>query len=167
MSSLIKRLSSYHKNGVVSLKELKEKNFFLFRYLLKNRGLINSFFDETGIRVMDDLYSYKNIISLYLKYHYGDVVNLTDLRSNHQTVYRHICKIDKPILYIQSLGFGVEYGSKCTENQLFNILQHKVDHLGFLKLDKKTYNRLAYRAKVKNLTVVQYLNKQGFKCRRD
>lgn len=154
MSSILKKLSRYHRNGIISLKELKRKNPYLFRYLIKKGSLIDSLFSETGIRVMNDLSSYKDIIPLYLKYYYNDTVNLSDLRKKHNTVYRHICKLGKPEQVISEWGFTVIYKSKISDEQLKEMIQSKSEKEFF---DKSLYNRIYYRAKKLGLSVPEFL----------
>lgn len=164
MANLIRKLSSFHKNGIISMKELRTKSPYLFRYVKSNGSA--ALFEETGIQIMNDLSSCKDIIPLFLRYHYGDIVNLTNLRNKHITVYRHICKLGKPIEYVESLGFKVEFESKLTETQLIEELEKRVDSRGYLQsLTKTIHNSLSYRASQNSMTVAEYLKLLGFKRR--
>lgn len=165
MKNTIQLLSNYQQNGVISLKDLRHANLYLYKLLLNNFDTLSTSLRNEGIEILDDKYSLKGIakIQLYLRYYFDNLVDLTTLRNEHVVVYRHICKLGNPVEIITSMGFKVEYGSSLSEIKIKEKLQRMIDGNGKLRpLDKAFHNRLYYRAKKRGMTVPQYLQYLGF-----
>lgn len=157
------------KNGVVSLKELKSVNFYLYKLYLKNKDK----FDEIlllkyNVCVLNDV----NVrlspeyVRLYLLYHYGKNINLSELRKNDWQAYYNIC-INGGVEYFKKLGFNFTYNHK---NKYIEKLKKMVDKNGYLYPPKsdhhpKMYRALYFMARKNGMSYVEYLKHLGFKIK--
>lgn len=154
-------LSKLAHNGVVSMQELRVKNLRLLRLLESNfERIADRLQREYEVSILQDLQPVtdENNIKLFLKYHYGDSVNLTDLRERHRSVYRVLPARD----VLKDWGFEITYDGITTEEMLVAELNRIVKSRGALKINDELYGKLAYRARRAHLTVREYLNSLGF-----
>ena len=160
-----RKLSKHNTNNVISLKELKSKDFRLYRLYLSNKSrLTDILLLDYGIYIMDDRTSRKSVVPLYIKYHYDNKVNLTEFRNNHWTVYKYLCALGDPAAVLESWGIEVGYSTWKQEKELTEILSEVTDtENNIKKIRKPLYSKFYYRASLHNLTVAQYLDTQGFK----
>lgn len=151
----------YAKNGVISLSELRKLNYPLFKFVTKNLDRVSSVLSNHGIEILDDTRTKKGYdrIRLYVKYHYGSEVNLSELRLFHKGIYTYLSKMGNIREILESMGFKVTYSSTLTDDELHKRIKEE----GVTKY----YNHVYYRAKKCNITVAEYLNKYVFVERTD
>lgn len=169
MSNTLNILEKHSVNGVLPLKKLKKDNYPLFKYVVNNLIRVSKeLLDEKGVSILDDRHTLRDPdkIKLYLRYHYGQEVNLSELRLIHRTIYNYLTQISNPLEAVISLGFTPVYNHTNSDDMIKSKLQelaydgNKVRHLktGF-------YNRIYYRANKEGLTVKEYLEKLGYEYR--
>lgn len=166
MSNSTTLLSSYTRNGVLPLKLLKSKNYPLFKYVMNNYELVAANLQECGISIMNDLKSKKDleVIRLYLKYHFGDTVNLTLLRKNHRTIYSYISFQGKVAETIKELGFSIYHEHVSSEQDIIEELKQIADTERKIsqRLEPPLYYKLYYRANKLGLSLKEYTKQLGF-----
>jgi hypothetical protein len=162
-------IAELSKNGVVSLKELKNVNYYLYKLYIKNKEK----FDELllikhNVCILNDV----NVrlspeyVRLYLLYHYGKDINLTELKKVDWQAYYNIC-INGGVEYFRNLGFNFTYNKK---NKYIEQLKRMADKNGYLyppKSDRhpKLYQALYFRARSQGMSYVEYLKSLGFKIK--
>lgn len=155
-------------NNVLPLSVLKNKNYPLFKYYLGNRSYLKRRLASEGVEVLNDLYTkntYTNI-KLYLRYYYGDTVEMNVLRKKDRTVYNYISKIGPPMEVLTEMGFTPVYIGPVRSLEYFKAeLDRAADEDGYIyKIqDEKLYAKISYRAKKEKVTIAQYLETLGFK----
>jgi hypothetical protein len=164
-----KEIAGFSRNGVVSLKELKGINYYLYKLYLKNKNL----FDELllinhQVCVLNDVRFRRDTeqVRLYLLYHYGKDINISDLRKTDYKAYKNMCIVGG-IDHFKKLGFNFTYNKK---HKYMKKLQNMCDKNGFLLPPKqkhypKMYNALRTAAYMKGMTYVEYLQYLGFKVK--
>lgn len=154
-------------NNVLPLSILKNKNYPLFKYYLDNRSYLKRRLASDGIEVLNDLYkknTYSNI-KLYLRYYYGDKVEMNVLRKNDYTVYNYISKIGPPMDVLTEMGFTPVYvGAVRSQEYLIAQLERVADEDGYIHkiVDPNFYAKLHYKAKKEKLKLKEYLETLGF-----
>ena len=157
-----KLLSPHIKNGVLSIKSLKQTNPPLSMYVLDNKESIE---DRLNIKILNDTVAIRGIdnIRSYLLYYYGDTVNLTKLRKESIVIYNNICALGVPEEVVKNMGFKVQYDSKISKDELVEELKAIANKDGVIrKLDKRLDNKIRYEANKVNMTVRGYVEKLGF-----
>lgn len=157
-----KLLAPHIKNGVVSIKSLKQSNPPLSKYVLDNKKSIE---DRLKIKILDDTVAIRGIdnIKSYLLYYYGDTVNLTKLRKETVVIYNNICALGVPEEVVKNMGFKVEYDSKISKDELIEELKAIANEDGVIrKLNKRLDNKIRYEANKVNKTVREYIEDLGF-----
>jgi len=157
------------KNGVVSLKELKQHNYYLYKLYLKNRVIFDELlFLKHSVCVLNDVKFSRNPeqVRLYLLYHYGTDINLSELQIIDKKAYKNIC-ITGGVEHYKQLGFNFTYNRK---NKYMNKLRSMCDKNGYLLPPKKKhyprmYNALKVQAYTKGMSYVEYLESLGFKVK--
>lgn len=155
------------RNGVLSLSYLKKISYPLFKYYINNRSMLKRRFKQDGIDVLNDLHTkntYTNI-KLFLRFHYGDTVNITVLRAKDKTVYNYISLMGKPYEVIEEMGFHIEYSpSKRSMEYIIAELNRISDDEGFIyKINDTTlYSKLQSRARKNNNSVKEYVKSLGY-----
>lgn len=158
-----KLLSPHIKNGVLSIKSLKQFNPPLSKYVLDNKKTIEERFNIE--KVLNDTVAIRGIdnIKSYLLYYYGDTVNLTKLRENTIVIYNNICALGVPEKVVKNMGFKVEYDSKISKDELIEELKAIANEDGVIrKLNKRLDNKIRYEANKVNRTVREYIEDLGF-----
>ncbi|GEA16837.1 hypothetical protein E308F_30830 [Moorella sp. E308F] len=163
MKHTAKLLLKYARNGIVSLRHLKQQNYYLFKVVLSNLAVVRDTLKRNGIEIIDDLVSWCNpeTIRYYLQYYYGDTVNLTDLRTAHPAAYKYLSQEGKPYEHLRKLGFNVIYNNTMSEEELVATLASRNEN-GKVKLDRSLYLKLFYRASLKGLDIESYVQQLGF-----
>ena len=160
---VVDKVQRYHKNGVVSLKDLRKSNFYLYKYALHNQALLSKY----GVEVLNDYKPSKDLptIILYIRYYFGYTVCLKELRE-HQTVYRYILRSGYSVSkFMNDNGFKLIRGDS-SEEDLINELNKYVDSKGYLThLSKRLNNCISYRASLVGLSPTEYLLKFNLKRR--
>lgn len=157
-----KLLSPHIKNGVLSLKSLKQSNVPLHIYIKDNKQQIEN---RLNIEILDDTVAIRGIknIKLYLLYYYGDTVNLTNLREESIVIYNNICALGTPEEVIKELGFKVVYDSKISQDELIKELRAIANEDGVIeRLNKRLDNKVRYEANKVHMTVREYIEELGF-----
>ena len=157
-----KLLSPHIKNGVLSIKSLKQTNPPLSMYVLDNKESIE---DRLNIKILNDTVAIRGVdnIRSYLLYYYGDTVNLTKLRKESIVIYNNICALGVPEEVVKNMGFKVQYDSKISKDELVEELKAIANKDGVIrKLDKRLDNKIRYEANKVNMTVRGYVEKLGF-----
>lgn len=165
MSATDRMLRGYAKNGVLPLSKLKRINYPMLLYVLSNFEKIEGRLKHQDIEILDDLVSLAKLekLKLYIKYHYGRVVNLSQLRKECRTVYNYLSEIGNPEETLTNLGFFIIYDSKTSVHSLLDTLRNIADAQGNIAyLGKGIYNRVYYRATRHDSTVKDYLANFGF-----
>jgi hypothetical protein len=167
MSLIVDKIQRYHKNGVVSLKDLKSYNYHLYKYVYRNVEKVDKeLYDTYGVEVLNDMIPIQDHnVLLYLKYHFGFTINLSELRK-HQTVYREILKMGYTIDEFMDKYHLELIRNDISEGKLINELQKHVDNDDYLlPLSKRLNNCISYRAKLAGLSPADYLSQYGLKRR--
>jgi hypothetical protein len=164
-----KEISGFSKNNVVSLKELKGINYYLYKLYLNNKEL----FDELlllkhQVCVLNDV-NFKRTteqVRLYLLYHYGRDINISELRKKDFNAYKNMC-LTGGVDHFKSLGFNFTYNRKW---KYMKKLRSMCDKNGYLLPPKKKhyprmYNALRTAAYQKGMSYVEYLEYLGFKIK--
>lgn len=158
----LKLLSTYTQNGVVILSKLKSRNYPLYLYLKSNLGQLTPALTAQGVGVLDDLKTLRepDKIRLFLQYHYGETVDLSEVRHIHRTVYNYLLGYGKPREVVEGLGFNVKYRSHAPnlEKDLGSLRDSEGN---FPPLPQSTYNKVYYRAKKQGVDVKHYLKSLG------
>lgn len=154
-------LNPYIKDNIISLKNLKESNLPLYLYVQGNLDYVTK---GTGVEILDEFKPIRGVEALrkYLKYYYGDEINITKVRADNASIYNNICAIGNPEDVVSDLGFYVEYDRKITMDELKKELDALLVNGLVGKLTKKLDNKLRYEANKKNMTVMQYLGELGY-----
>lgn len=164
--SLLRTLADMSKNDVLRLSELKRVIYPLFRYIIRNMdGISARLRDKYGVDVLDDLNGMKEYdkIKLYVRYHYGKHVDLSDLRSRHRTIYNYISKMGSHLNILSGMGFIVSYKAKHDFGFLIDILKGTAEKGTLYTMSQSNYNRLYYQACKEKITVEQLLAKHGLR----
>lgn len=168
MGVIVDKVQRYHKNGVVSLEDLKTYNYHLFKYVLRNIAKVDKeLYDTYGVEVLNDTIPIRgpHPVRLYLKYHFGFTINLTELRE-HQMVYREILKLGYTVDEFMDKYHLELIRNDISERKLINELQKQVDSDGYLlPLSKRLNNCISYRAKLAGLSPADYLSQYDLKRR--
>lgn len=156
--------AKYTKNGVISLKNLKKENSPLFKYVMKNYDVVQkNLKDKYHIELLNDIKTRrsKENLRLFLKYTYGDTVDLTSLRKDYKGIYNYLCQDGSVEDNIKKLGLQVTYSSKDLEPLLKEL--KKLARDGMIKsIPPKIYNKLYYLSKKNDMNVNEYLQSLGF-----
>lgn len=168
MGIIVDKIQRYHKNGVVSLKELKKDNYHLFKYAQRNVVKVDKeLYDTYGVELLNDTIPIRgpHPVRLYLKYHFGFTINLTELRE-HQMVYREILKMGYTVDEFMDKYHLELIRNDMSERKLIDELQSNVDSEGYLlPLSKRLNNCVSYRAKLVGLSPTDYLAQYGLERR--
>lgn len=163
---MIDKLQKAVENNVLPLSKLKKLNYPLFKYVCKNLNRISTSLKENfEIEILDDVKSLrdKDKIRLYIKYHFGNIVNLSDLRENHRTIYNYITRYGKPRDVLENMGFKIKYDCSLSEDQLIEELKTLADENGRIKkIGSNLYYRVYYRATKSGYNVKEYIESLGF-----
>ncbi|MEC0276862.1 hypothetical protein [Peribacillus frigoritolerans] len=166
MNNTVRVIAVHAKNGVIPLTVLKQKNYPIFRYFLKNYRKVLRLLSENGIQVLNDLTTLNHTSKLkrYLLYYYGTTIDLSLIRQSDRTVYNYLIMKGKPEVRLNDLGFEVIYQHKGSEGYIIKELYRLADKDGniYSIADAKFYSKLYYRAKKQDLNVKQYINTLGF-----
>lgn len=166
MNNTVRVIAEHTKNGVVPLTVLKQKNYPIFRYTIKNYRKVLRMLRENSIEVLNDLSTLNTSskIRLYLLYYHGPTVDLSLMRTSDRSVYNYLIMRGKPYEMLISYGFEVEYNSKGAESYIIKELYRIADKNNeIVKIsDSKLYNRLYYRAKKVGISVTEYIETLGF-----
>lgn len=166
MKNTARLLAEHSQNNVVLLSTIKKANGWLYRAYLDNQKAVDdALLKHYDSEVCDDVThrSSDKKVRTMIRYLYGDKVNLTDLRTEHWSLYLNLCGIGNPRAVLRSWGFDVCFSSTFTEETLKQELERRVASDGWLELDPKTYDAVKYRAKRKGLTMQEYLENLGFR----
>ena len=152
---LHKLASSYAENGILSLKQLRRKNVYLYRYLYTNKWRWESI---EGVEVLDDL-TYPTSprqCLLYLRYYYAGKVNLTEMLEYKQVLYRRITPHKE---YLESNGIVFYYNTKSVDFVLRDEVMALIDKgVTTSKFPKNTRSKIEYRARKHNMTFREYVS---------
>lgn len=169
MNNTVRVISEHAKNGVVPLTILKKGNYPIFRYFFNNYKIVLRQLKEHGFTILNDLKTLNNIrkIQLYLLYYYGNEVNISLIRKTDRTVYNYLSKRGKPYIILESLGFSVSYNKYSTEEYIVSELYRLADSENRILtlVNSRLYDKLYYRAKKLEISIVEYVNLLGFKYR--
>ncbi|HZK27065.1 MAG TPA: hypothetical protein VFD00_05975 [Thermoclostridium sp.] len=164
-----KEIAGFSRNNVVSLKELKGINYYLYKLYLNNKDL----FDELlllnhQVCILNDIRFRRTTeqVRLYLLYHYGKDINISELRRINYNAYKNMCMVGG-VSYFRGLGFNFTYDKKF---KYIKKLKSMCDKNGYLLPPKqkhypKMYNALRTSAYNKGMTYVEYLQHLGFKIK--
>lgn len=142
--SLRTRLEPFMVNGVVSLKQLKETNYILY-VTVTNPDAKNLLED---INILDDVnFKYtEHSVYTYIKYYFGDTVDITILRRDHWNKYIYITEnLGSVKSTLSDWGFDIYYSSRDVEVKLKQESSSPPS--------RKIYNMLYYEAKKRGITV--------------
>lgn len=108
-----------------------------------------------GLELFDDLHGKRGYekVRLYLKYHFGDIVNLSEVRKSHRTVYNYIMELGKPYEVLTQMGFEIDYRVRDPEQELAKQVSNLEDGI----IPPKLYQKLYYRARRSNMSVKEYI----------
>ncbi|MDI3310684.1 MAG: hypothetical protein QJR05_04570, partial [Thermoanaerobacterium sp.] len=118
---LIPLLKQYEKNGVVPLSVVKKSNPPLGNYIKDNFDLFAGLQFIIINDVQEGKLTYENL-KLWLKYFYGDVVDLSDLNKNKKTYYNYLRLYGKPEDVLTEMGFDIVYKSKSKKSDMVYIV---------------------------------------------
>lgn len=155
------------KNNVLPLSVLKKRNYPLFKYYMGNRSFLKRRLASEGVEVLNDLHTkntYSNI-KLYLRYYYGDTVEMSVLRKKDSTVYNYISKMGPPMYVVTEMGFKAVYNKSArSQERLLAELERAADedHYIYKFSDEKLYGKVYYQSKKAGLTLDDYLETLGF-----
>lgn len=154
-------LEPYIHDNILSLDSLKEGNFPLYLYVCDNIKYVRS---SINCEILDESKPIRgySIIRKYLKYNYGDVINVTKVRSDNASIYNNICALGSPEEVLSEMGFVVEYSRKITRDELKNELDAILVNGLVGKLTKRLDNKLRYEANKRGITINQYLDSLGY-----
>jgi hypothetical protein len=158
-------ISEYAKHNVVLLSELRKKNMHLYKFYRSNEKSIETALLEVyNIDVLDDYNSMKDKLQIvkYIKYHFGNEVNLSKLRKEHRTIYNYIVKLHgKPVDFLTYYCFKIVYDTKVVDSALKYILKDYVSDgfVDFISMPKDIYNKVYYRSKLLNMGMYEYVKK--------
>lgn len=154
-------LESHIKENILSLNSLKEQNYPLYLYVSDNIDYITR---SMGIEILDESKPIRGfkVVKNYLKYYYGDTINVSKVRADNPSIYNNICAIGNPEDVVSDMGFFVEYERKITMDKLKKELDALVVNGLVGKLTKRLDNKLRYEANKRNMTVLQYLEVLGY-----
>lgn len=167
MYNSTKLLSSLAKNNVLSLSDLRERNYPLFKYFINNYRELKETLESYGVEVLNDIYTLNSLnhIRLYLKFKFGELVNLSVLREKHRTVYNYLSKYGNPSKIVLSYGFNIEYSRKTSDNFILRELETLADaNNQILSIpDPELYSKVYYRSrKFGYKNIKEYLKHLGF-----
>jgi len=160
-----------NKRGIISLKKLKQQNYYLYKFYLRNKDLIDSkLFLEHGMYILDDIHGQETdgeYLRRYLIYHYGKTVNITELRKKDYNIYCYMFYKCGGVKYFKTLGFKIVYDKK---DYVFKELEKRADKDGYIepihyKKDYNLYYALYMRAKKQGKSLNEYINELGYKIR--
>jgi hypothetical protein len=162
-------MASFSKNGVVSLKKIRDINYYLYKLYVKNKDKFDELlFLKYKICVLNDINKKVSpeYIRLYLKYNYGDKINLSKLQKQDYTIYLQMSKTGG-IKNYKKMGFKFEYDRK---NKYLHKLWIIADKNGYiLPPQKKHYPRmyaaLYMAARRRGMKYTEYLEYLGFKIK--
>ncbi|WP_426455395.1 hypothetical protein ACP26L_35985 (plasmid) [Paenibacillus sp. S-38] len=143
---------------------MKKENIRHLQLFQSQRKLVEKELWDQGIEVLDDLtplYSEESQ-RRYLKYHYGNEVNVTDLMLNHRAAYLVIQNRGAVRDVIASWGFRVVYEHLMTDDMLKKELAAKADENRKVKLSRKLYGALLYRANQRGISLVDLVEELGY-----
>lgn len=167
MSSSIRFISPFVKNGIILLSVLRRMNYPLLRYYKSNELTVRQAWEQEGIKVLDDLHTLNTDenIRLYLLYHFGYQVDMSVLRKKDRTIYNYLLKRGKPREVVESFGFEPVTYAESSEEHLRSQLHQIADDGGRIAkiADKHLANKLLYRARKKGFrSSIDYLKSLGF-----
>jgi len=154
MVKTLELLLQHQNNGVISMEVLKKDSPYLYRLLVSNFDTLSPSLLAEGVEIL----SKKSDVRLYLKYHFGNTINLSLLRSEYQTTYRKLSKEGKPREVLERMGFRVEYNTLTPEDALLEEV--KTYKEAGKPLPKKLHNQLYYRSRQHGLTVSDYIKRR-------
>ncbi|ALA07286.1 hypothetical protein SECTIM467_162 [Brevibacillus phage SecTim467] len=162
------RLIPYAVNGVVHVSKVTDP---ALRRLVKDvrlQPLIRRSLKNIGSRyellvpycVDDEEMQFKRRLQLK----FGTTVNLSDLKANHRTYYKKLCEYGTPAEILTGWGLSVTYDKTLTEDELLSRVEQRAENgvLGELGRKSKLYQAIAYQARKRNLTVIEYLREKGY-----
>lgn len=154
-------LDPYIKENILSLDSLKEGNLPLYKYVYDNLEHVK---DSLQCEILDESKPIRgySIIRKYLRFHYGEVVNVSKVRADKAIIYNSICALGNPEDVINEMGFIVEYNRKFTMSELKNELDAIVVNGLVGKLTKRLDNKLRYESNKRGITINQYLKTLGY-----
>ncbi|ATO48626.1 hypothetical protein P4V86_03730 [Brevibacillus laterosporus] len=155
-------ISKYKRNGIVIFSALKPRNYPLYLYLKSNLGHLAPSLAEQGVEVLDDsktLRSYEKI-RMFLRYHYGEIVDLSEVRQVYRTVYNYLLELGSPKEVVEGMGFKVQYKSRTIDIEK-DLRKLRADDGSFPPLPQSIYNKVYYRAKKQGVDVKHYLKSLG------
>ena len=110
-------LVPYVKDNILSLDNVRKNNYPLYRYVCDNIDYVTS---STGFEILDESQPIRgtDTIRKYLKYYYGNEINISKVRSDNASLYNNIYAIGNPEDVVSDMGFYVEYERKITMDEL-------------------------------------------------
>jgi hypothetical protein len=155
--SLKDKLEKLISNGVVSLKDVKNYNYPLYKTiihpdaanLVRDMEIIN---DIHRLNTVDD-------VKKFLQFKFGNEVDITTLRKQYMSVYKNINTRGNVREVIESWGFRVVYSYRDTENKLAKEL------LKATSLNKTLYDRLYRESEKRGMKVKELLKELGFEVK--
>ena len=166
MSNTFRLIQLYVKNNVLPLSVLKKSNYPLYRYAVNNYRLFLSALKSHNVSVLNDLKPIKGEqqLNCYLKYFYGEAVNLSVLYINDPGIYKKLAAEGKAEDKLHEMGFEVTYNRKRSMPFILSELNRIADGNNYIMSisDPLLYSKLDYRAKKENMTLREYLKSLGF-----
>lgn len=166
MNNTVRVIVEHAKNGVIPLTVLKQKNYPIFRFTMKNYRKVLRMLRENNTEVLNDLSDINtpSKVKAFLLYYYGNTVNLSLMRAADRFVYYYLFRRGKPDEMLKYYGFEVTYYRKGSDEYIINELYRIADKNNeIIKIsDGKLYNKLYYRAKKLDITVTEYVETLGF-----
>jgi hypothetical protein len=155
--SLKDKLDKLISNGVVSLKDVKNYNYPLYKTithpdsanLVRDMEIIN---DIHRLNTEDD-------VKKFLQFKFGNEVDITTLRKHYMSVYKNINTRGNVKEVIEGWGFRVVYSYRDTSNKLTKEL------LKATSLNKTLYDRLYRESEKRGMKVKELLKELGFEVK--
>lgn len=162
----IKLMMRFARNQVLPLSELRAGNYPLFKFFTDNKEkLIEVLKTDYNVEVLDDLLTKRDYdrVRLYLKYHFDEEVNMTELRLKHKTVYNYLFELGDYQETLKKMGFQVVYKHITSRDKLVDELEELADSDKLVKLKGDTRTKVRQRAYHRGQSIEEYLSDLGFK----
>jgi hypothetical protein len=193
MNTIVNLIAKYQKNTVVSLKDLRLFNIYLFKLYQNNADKItDELFTRHGVSILNDLILPKDFekMRLYILYHYGNgTFNITEFRKKEpyvaSLIYNNIGSLSG---FIRALGMRCAFiykgntyyvGEKPPpkerkriprkKSKMLTLLDERVDSEGFVEIpsERYFYTSLTRIACYYKMDLYTYLQSCGYKFRED